>query len=65
MQNDQDKLANNVVSHMMEYDLFSQWLGIEVMEIREGYSKIKMTVRRRDDQRFWYCAWRCSFFFGG
>jgi acyl-CoA thioesterase len=40
-----DKLANDVVTHMMENDLFSQWLGIEVLEIREGYSKIKMTVR--------------------
>ena len=35
-----------VVSHMMEHDLFSQWLGIEVLEIKEGYSKIKMTVRK-------------------
>jgi len=34
-----------VVSHMMQHDLFSQWLGIEVLEISEGYSKIKMTVR--------------------
>ena len=34
-----------VVSHMMENDLFSKWLGIEVLEIKEGYSKIKMTVR--------------------
>ena len=34
-----------VVSHMMQNDLFSQWLGIEVLEIKEGYSKIKMTVR--------------------
>ncbi len=40
-----DKLANDVVIHMMENDLFSQWLGIEVLEIKEGYSKIKMTVR--------------------
>ena len=40
-----DKLAKDVVTHMMENDLFSQWLGIEVLEIREGYSKIKMTVR--------------------
>lgn len=38
-------LAEKVVAHMMEHDLFSQWLGISVMEIREGYSKIKMTVR--------------------
>ena len=30
---------------MMEHDLFSQWLGIEILEIKEGYSKIKMTVR--------------------
>ena len=36
----------SVVSHMMEHDLFSQWLGIEVLEIKEGYSKIKMTVRK-------------------
>jgi acyl-CoA thioesterase len=34
-----------VVSHMMQNDLFSQWLGITVIEIKEGYSKIKMTVR--------------------
>ena len=36
----------SIVSHMMENDAFSQWLGIEVIEIREGYSKIKMTVRK-------------------
>ncbi len=35
-----------VVHHMMQDDLFSQWLGIEVMDIKEGYSKIKMTVRK-------------------
>ena len=29
----------------MKHDLFSQWLGIEVIEIREGYSKIRMNVR--------------------
>lgn len=34
-----------VVHHMMQHDRFSQWLGIEVLEIKEGYSKIKMTVR--------------------
>ncbi len=40
-----DTLANEVVAHMMKNDLFSQWLGVEVLEVREGYSKIKMTVR--------------------
>ncbi len=36
---------NQVVDYMMQHDLFSQWLGIEVLEVKEGYSKIKMTVR--------------------
>lgn len=44
--NEKDKLANDVVSHMMENDFFSQWLGIEVLEIKEGYSRIEMTVRK-------------------
>lgn len=34
-----------VVTHMMQHDLFSQWLGIEVLLVSPGYSKIKMTVR--------------------
>ena len=40
-----DQLAKDVVDKMMRDDLFSQWLGISVIDIREGYSKIKMTVR--------------------
>ena len=35
----------SVVEHVMKNDLFSQWLGIEVLDIKEGYSKIRMTVR--------------------
>jgi acyl-CoA thioesterase len=30
---------------MMQEDLFSRWLGIEVLEIDDGYCKIKMTLR--------------------
>lgn len=44
MQN--DKLAIDVVDHMMDHDFFSQWMGIEVLEIREGYSRIKMVIRK-------------------
>ncbi len=40
-----NNLARQVVDHMMKTDLFSQWLGIQVIEIEEGYSKIKMKVR--------------------
>lgn len=35
-----------VVEHMMQHDAFSQWLGIEVLQIEEGYSKIQMTIRK-------------------
>ncbi|HTD92766.1 MAG TPA: hydroxyphenylacetyl-CoA thioesterase PaaI [Chitinophagaceae bacterium] len=45
MQTDKDVLAGQVVAKMMEEDLFSQWLGIQVVTIKEGYSRIKMTVR--------------------
>jgi len=34
-----------VVAHMLKHDLFSQWLGISLLEVKAGYSKIQMTVR--------------------
>src|SRR6185436_6289126 len=46
MNKEKDLFAEKVVAHMMEHDLFSQWLGIEVLEIKEGYSRIKMTDRK-------------------
>jgi acyl-CoA thioesterase len=36
---------HEVVAHMMQHDAFSQWLGIEVLDVQEGYSKIQMTLR--------------------
>jgi len=41
-----DIIAREVVDHMMDHDAFSQWLGIEVLEITEGYSRISMTIRK-------------------
>jgi acyl-CoA thioesterase len=38
--------AKQVVDKMMQDDLFSQWLGIKIIEIKEGYSKIQMVVRK-------------------
>jgi len=35
-----------VVGHMMENDFFSQWMGVDVLEVKEGYSKIKMAIRK-------------------
>jgi acyl-CoA thioesterase len=39
-------LHEEVVQHMLDHDFFSQWMGIELLEVKEGYSKIKMTVRK-------------------
>lgn len=36
----------SIVDHMLTHDLFSQWMGIELLEVKEGYSKIKMTIRQ-------------------
>jgi acyl-CoA thioesterase len=39
-------IHQQVVDHMMDHDAFSQWMGIQVLDIQEGYSKIKMTIRK-------------------
>src|SRR6478672_8493946 len=41
-----DALAGDVVRHMMENDFFSQWMGVEVLDVREGYSRVKMSIRK-------------------
>jgi acyl-CoA thioesterase len=43
--NEKDQLARKVVSHMMVNDRFSQWLGIEILEVAEGHARIQMRVR--------------------
>jgi acyl-CoA thioesterase len=43
---EKEKAAKEVAYHLMQKDLFSQWLGIEIIEMQEGYSKIKMTIRK-------------------
>lgn len=36
----------DVVDRMMAKDAFSRWMGVEVLEVAEGYSRIRMTVRQ-------------------
>jgi acyl-CoA thioesterase len=36
---------SSISHHMLRLDKFSQWLGIEIMEVREGYCKAKMKLR--------------------
>ncbi len=42
--NDQ-KLAEKVVKKMMAEDAFSQWMGIEVLDLKPGFVKIEMEIR--------------------
>ncbi len=40
------KQAEQVFDLMMSKDYCSQWMGIEAVEIKEAYCKIKMTVKK-------------------
>ena len=46
MENQSAMTPAGIVKAMMQKDLFSQWLGVQVLDIQEGYSKIEMTVRK-------------------
>ena len=35
-----------IISKMFDLDAFSQWLGIEIVEIKDGYCKLEMNVRK-------------------
>ena len=39
-------LPEKVVGKMYDNDAFSQWLGIEVVEAKDGYCELKMPVRK-------------------
>nr|MCS5614407.1 hotdog fold thioesterase [Candidatus Neomarinimicrobiota bacterium] len=38
--------SEKIVDTMYQNDAFSQWLGIEVVEIKDGYCKLNMSVRK-------------------
>jgi acyl-CoA thioesterase len=39
------KEPQDIVTEMMSKDAFSQWLGIQILEVGLGYCKLSMTVR--------------------
>ena len=40
-----DEKTTKIIDKMMEKDLFSRWMGIQRLEERAGYCKLKMTIR--------------------
>ena len=47
MNNEKDINAKEVVKHMMQHDLFSQWLGIEVLEIKEQVVVVREQIQEQ------------------
>src|SRR5210317_895440 len=50
-----NELAQKVASKMLEHDEFSKWLGIEVLNISAGCSKLKMKIRKEMLNGFHTC----------
>lgn len=38
-------LAKDIADQMLAQDGFSQWLGVEILDFRQGYCKVGMTIR--------------------
>jgi acyl-CoA thioesterase len=41
-----NSLSEKIVNKMYDSDWFSQWLGIERVELKEGYCVLRMTIRK-------------------
>lgn len=48
-------LPRKIVQEMLENDAFSQWMGVEVLEVEPGYCKISMTIRDDMTNGFGVC----------
>jgi acyl-CoA thioesterase len=44
--NEKDLIARKVADKMMQNDYFSQWMGVKILDVKDGYSKIQITLRR-------------------
>ncbi len=40
-----NNLSEKIVNKMIEGDAFSQWLGIEIIKVEEGFCELNLTVR--------------------
>jgi len=40
------ELEKKIVNQMYTHDAFSQWLGIEILEVSKGFCKLQMKIRK-------------------
>lgn len=59
----EDELAQKVVNKMFENDRFSKWLGISILEIKPGYSRLQMKIRKNMLNGFHTCHGGITFSF--
>ena len=38
--------SRKIINKMFDQDAFSQWLGIEIIDVSEGFCQLKMTIRK-------------------
>lgn len=43
---DKDLKAKQVAERLLAQDPMSQWLGISILDVKEGYCKLQMTLRK-------------------
>ena len=55
--------AERVVAQMMQHDAYSQWLGVEVLDVRPNSAIIRMTVRPEMCNGFGVCHGGVTFAF--
>ncbi|MDR9418699.1 hydroxyphenylacetyl-CoA thioesterase PaaI [Gracilimonas sp.] len=49
------KKPTNIINQMLQQDVFSQWMGIEVLESDPGYCKLSMKVQEEMTNGFGVC----------
>ena len=60
---DPDLRATAIVRHMLEHDAFSQWLGVEIVELKPARVTLRMAVRQDMTNGFGVCHGGVTFAF--
>jgi len=60
---DPELRAAAIVRHMLEHDAFSQWLGVEIVELRPARVTLRMAVRQDMTNGFGVCHGGVTFAF--
>jgi acyl-CoA thioesterase len=60
---DPERRAAAVVRHMLAHDVFSQWLGVEILEVKPARVTLRMAVREDMTNGFGVCHGGVTFAF--